>query len=521
MGFNRLAPPIPLLLHARSLISRDSLTWSVWDQGGCDGTVPASVAGGQTGAICPGMVPAAVLAGYIGDNYAWQETAPDGTPAFFVLTGSNKCPAAKPWCGYGFDRATPQALLFRSTDLITWKFQSVFWSGAPRPGNRVDTPDTFVLDDGSQAFLWLTGGRTVWMRGSFDRSTYTFAETDHGIVDVGSFICQQSVTDSLGRRVQFGWIGVSGPGWSGAQSLPRTISVSTKAQRVVFNAHPALWTLHGVRSDVSPATLATGQSDDLTAVVGGLGGGTKYHLRIEITLPAAPPAVSVTLNVLGGHGHGGSSVTVTTIPDSRPTCPAGPIVNSSDSTADYYVGSSPYTLDPDVSGMAGAVQCQRLCCSTPRCSRFTYTDPQPGGNGHLCWLKGGPGGLVPNAPACAGGSAGHCWSGLVGKPPPPKPACSALPVVNNSDTEGNILLQKALNVSSGEAGAAACQSLCCATTGCALWTFTDPQPGTLNDRICYAKGPGTGPFPSADCSAGTAGHCWSGSTSSGPPVRPL
>jgi sucrose-6-phosphate hydrolase SacC (GH32 family) len=56
---------------------------------------------------------------------------------------------------YADKDASAQALLFRSDDLVTWRFQSVFWLGPHVPGTRVDTPDTFELEDGSQAFLWL------------------------------------------------------------------------------------------------------------------------------------------------------------------------------------------------------------------------------------------------------------------------------------------------------------------------------------------------------------------------------
>jgi hypothetical protein len=39
------------------------------------------------------------MAGYIGDNYVWKEQGSDGNWSFFVLSGTNRCPASKPWCG--------------------------------------------------------------------------------------------------------------------------------------------------------------------------------------------------------------------------------------------------------------------------------------------------------------------------------------------------------------------------------------------------------------------------------------
>jgi hypothetical protein len=47
-----------------------------------------------------------------------------------VLSGSNRCPVGKRWCGYSDPAATPQALLFKSADLLSWSFVTVFWSAA-------------------------------------------------------------------------------------------------------------------------------------------------------------------------------------------------------------------------------------------------------------------------------------------------------------------------------------------------------------------------------------------------------
>ena len=48
-------------------------------------------------------------------------------------------------------------------------------------GNRVDTPDTFSVVSQThpqmeerQAFLWLTGGKTIWMLGTFDADVGQF-----------------------------------------------------------------------------------------------------------------------------------------------------------------------------------------------------------------------------------------------------------------------------------------------------------------------------------------------------------
>lgn len=153
------------------------------------------------------------------------------------------------------------------------------------------------------------------MRGSLDAATQTFRESDVGLVDAGNaFMCQQSLWDDLHRRVQFAWVAVSGDGWDGAQTIPRTIDVSAKAGRLLFNAHPNVWGLHGARADVPLATLATGQQQDLTSLIQGLGGsgGLQLHLRVEVTVPLVASAdISVEISILGGHGHGGTTLVVT------------------------------------------------------------------------------------------------------------------------------------------------------------------------------------------------------------------
>lgn len=344
------------------------------------------------------------------------------------------------------------------------------------------------------------------MRGKFDRSSWTFTETDTGITDTGSLVCQQSLTDHSGFRVQMGWINVRGLGWSGAQSLPRTIAVSQKAQRLTFTPHPNVWSLHGIRVDVPAATVTPVTPMDLSAIVRSTGGGSRFHLRAELVIPIAREAASITIRVMGGHEHGGSSVTVSTT-GAISQCSAGALVNNSDTTSEGYVGATPYTMDPSVSGAAGAKACQQLCCTVPGCVRFTYTDPQPGSNAHLCWLKGGYGELVPHS-----WPNGHAWSGLVGvqpPPPAPPPPCDTGTIVNNSDTTGDIIKTISMNESvSGKVGAMACQALCCGTAGCAQWTYTDPQPGS-SAHDCWLKSAGGALVPDGSCKAG-GGHCWSG-----------
>ena len=57
------------------------------------------------------------MAGYIGDNFVWKEQGVSGNWSFFVLSGTNRCPKSKPWCGYADPDASAQAILFRCVAL--------------------------------------------------------------------------------------------------------------------------------------------------------------------------------------------------------------------------------------------------------------------------------------------------------------------------------------------------------------------------------------------------------------------
>jgi hypothetical protein len=118
--------------------------------------------------------------------------------------------------------ATPQALLFRSSNLTAWKFVSMFWDGegqvtAGKIGNRFDTPDFYRLRDGRYAVLYLVNGRTLWMIGHFDRKSFRFVADRQGGVDMGdgSFHCSQSFSDPAKHRILFGWIRLAVPDQAG------------------------------------------------------------------------------------------------------------------------------------------------------------------------------------------------------------------------------------------------------------------------------------------------------------------
>ena len=362
--------------------------WSVYDpgpggSGGCAGTTS-----GTDGVVCPGLVPGHVRAGYIGDNYVWKEEAPplSGNWTYYALSGANKCPVVDPWCGYAFEDATPQALLFSSPDLAAWRFESVFWDGEDAAAisggkTRLDTPDTFAVPGTSpelQALVWLADGATVWMTGPLVRSGSGGSNmslsnvTAHGVLDSGSLVCSQSFTDPLQRRVLFGWVAlaVAGQPYSGAQTMPRQVvdlnrlgaNPNFAPGSLGFEPLEEVWELHGAAARPPPFNAtASDAPTSLDAALAAAGvPALHHHLQLDLSL-LAPPAgvdgVEAAVHVLGGQQKGGVSIAVTAtavVPPRTPAptpkpvpCTAGEIYNGTDNggtSARYSLLTSAFSL---------------------------------------------------------------------------------------------------------------------------------------------------------------------------------
>ncbi len=250
--------------------------------------------------ICPGPTkpgdpsnpPNWTRAADIGDSYVWSDPAwnvpvdpaKNETRTFYVLSGEGRCPyptstsTSTPtddddddppppppiWCGWAAGRE-PQALLFRSKNLVDWQFVSEFYNGTQDQYTAVMTPETFRFPGGEQVLIWLgrdnthwVTGHAVWERGGGgddDDDTTNYEGNHHhqddqprfveaslggnpsfGPEDVGGGThCGQSLWDANGRRVQFMWLGldVDGAPYTGSQSLPREIVLAPPGTGVV------------------------------------------------------------------------------------------------------------------------------------------------------------------------------------------------------------------------------------------------------------------------------------------------
>ncbi len=268
----------------------------------------------ETCVICPETVPRDVRAAYIGDNYLWRGLG-DDKDTFFFLAGSGRCPDnATEWCGYNTDANQPLAMLFTSKDLINWRYRSQFYFYKNHDmGNRVDTPDTWELPDGRQAFVWLGNLETRWSVGKLDPETLVFtpgnagaSPADFGVYDVGDMFCQQSLWDAQGRRVSIAWIRLFLPNatYSGAQSLPRVVTAVDQAKGggLVFEFAPEVATLHLPGPENQLAYPKVALSPSRRFPIAQLGADVEFATRahVEVTVRELAANSTLTASLLGG-----------------------------------------------------------------------------------------------------------------------------------------------------------------------------------------------------------------------------
>jgi beta-fructofuranosidase len=132
-------------------------------------------------------------------------------------------------------------LLYSSADLRRWTYLHPLVEGSPsgiNSSNPVDAgemwecPDFFPLGN-KHVLLISTMGKVRWKVGTYANQRFT--PEKEGVVDWGSYYAAKTMLDAQGSRVLWGWIPEIRPdadliaaGWSGAMSLPRTVSLSAQ-----------------------------------------------------------------------------------------------------------------------------------------------------------------------------------------------------------------------------------------------------------------------------------------------------
>lgn len=253
-------------------------------------------AGSDPCVICPALVPSEVHAGYIGDNYAFSDPPADVVSddrTYYVLAGTLRCKNhSNQWCGIP-PPGTPAAMLFSSSNLVDWKYESLFTDSIRDGGwnytkkTRVDCPDTYTLPDGRQVLLWLDDPGTRWNIGTLNNRTKQFSAQYTGLEGHGTGVTQ-SLWDAQKRRVQIGWIQTP---FSAAQTLPHLINLSASGDSFEWLPLPEMTTLHGEHRDfyglLRPQPGASNRSSVLALVNRSDAFGLHMHVQATFTFPAS------------------------------------------------------------------------------------------------------------------------------------------------------------------------------------------------------------------------------------------
>ncbi len=130
--------------------------------------------------------------------------------------------------GTGVDGAGGAALLYSSTDLRDWRYEGPLLVGDGGDGTVWECPE--LLDLGEKQLLHVSNYEdVVYFLGELDDGR--FHVDRRGVLDHGDFYAPQSLHDG-DRSLTYGWLPEArdlgaqwDAGWSGALSLPRTLSL--------------------------------------------------------------------------------------------------------------------------------------------------------------------------------------------------------------------------------------------------------------------------------------------------------
>ena len=176
-----------------------------------------------------------------------------------------------------------QIELFKSEDLLHWKFWKVLAENNNRLGAMWECPDFFAVDKKQlllvspqdmlpSGFEYHNGNGTVCMIGSYDEETGTFVEEKNQAIDYGiDFYAPQTILTPDGRRVMIGWMqnwdacAIRSPEaqWAGQMSVPREIHV--RDGRLYQQPIREIETLY--RESVSYENVRVGSQNEADGVV--------------------------------------------------------------------------------------------------------------------------------------------------------------------------------------------------------------------------------------------------------------
>jgi len=230
----------------------------------------------------------------------WQKYAGnpiiDGPPADLDVVGFRDHSVWKEdtsWyqaVGSGIKGQGGAALLYRSPNLIDWKYLHPLLADESEPGSPEwlsemwECPDFFRLDGMCVLALSIISPRRLhypaFLTGDYVEQR--FVPRHRGLLDLGpSFYAPLSMTDEQGRRIMWGWLrerrtdaAQRAAGWSGVMSLPRLLSPRDDGN-VGMTPAPELQTLRRAEFRLddlalipdTPNPLATLRGDTLEIVL--------------------------------------------------------------------------------------------------------------------------------------------------------------------------------------------------------------------------------------------------------------
>jgi beta-fructofuranosidase len=117
-----------------------------------------------------------------------------------------------------------RVMLYRSADLLAWRFQGSLCEGPEDGGRGWECPNYFPLDD-RWVLLVSPYERVRWSIGDFRNGRHhAVAE---GVLDHGrALYATNTWRDAAGRTIAAGWVDVRGDGWAGCLSLPRELRLA-------------------------------------------------------------------------------------------------------------------------------------------------------------------------------------------------------------------------------------------------------------------------------------------------------
>jgi len=185
--------------------------------------------------------------------------------------------------GSGIKGVGGAALLYRSPDLINWKYMHPLHIGDKNEtGEMWECPSFFPLGDKYVLFFSnFLFNPVEYFTGTYQ--DHKFEPEYRGCLDhSGLFYAPQSFVDNSGRRLIFGWVRearsdelVETAGWSGMQSVPRTLTFRGDGR---LNIQPAseleiLRGQHFSLTDVSVSPDVTGLLDNVR--------GNSFEIKVE------------------------------------------------------------------------------------------------------------------------------------------------------------------------------------------------------------------------------------------------